>query len=65
MTFDLNALTIGSSNGHSLVQSDPESTVEKTMTYSSEGPGQMTVGQAISMHGGGSAMDETENGVQV
>ncbi len=64
MTFDLKTLTIGASNGHFLVQSDPESTVEKTMTYST-GPGQMAVGQAITMQGGGSATDETENGVQV
>ena len=58
LTFDLNTI-----NGNSLVQGEPGITVEKTMT--STGPGQMTIGQAMTMQGGGSATEEMKNGGQV
>ncbi|XP_022091396.1 uncharacterized protein LOC110979686 [Acanthaster planci] len=64
VAFDLSGLSLGAASGNALVEGEPGTTMEKTMMVSS-GPGQMSVGQAVSMQGGGSAVGEMEDGSKI
>ncbi|XP_038064171.1 serine/threonine-protein kinase LMTK2-like isoform X2 [Patiria miniata] len=64
VAFDLNRLSLDAANGNSLVEGEPGTTVQKTMKVTT-GPGQVSVGQAMTMQGGGSDVREMENGTKV